>query len=167
MTQAQTESPPVTWDQRLEKYGWYEALANHVADFGVNLSVGEDERGQEVMLMNIENVQMTEPDPSGKLAIFGLKIEAEEAEGTVKIEVPLRKIVGNFHEAIATLVLRNDALSGKTSLERGPKNAHSGFFFFQILDIDRTKSTVDFAFRSGFNREDVERRRQLHTSRRN
>jgi len=158
-------SPPA-WDQRLEKYGWFEALANYVADYGVDLSIGTDERGSETMIMDIENVHLKEPDLKDESNLRGLKVNSDEGTGMVRIEVPFRHIVSNFSVAIDTLVVKRDRKTGDQALEQGPKNAHSGYFFFHVFNIDWPDTTkVEFGFRSDYTDEDVERRQRRRAGR--
>lgn len=158
MTQLVPETPVTDFDQRLEKYGWSKDLVDCAKDYGIELTIGQNEHGREMLVMCIEFAHMTKQEKAEGVTAYGLNVDANEGAGTTRLEIPQRYAVGGFAIAFTSLVIRKDHKSGKQFLEDGPAHAHSGLFFFHVIHIDHPDIVVKFAFRSDFNEEDVERR---------
>ncbi|HWP61281.1 MAG TPA: hypothetical protein VN495_01630 [Candidatus Paceibacterota bacterium] len=147
------------WDARLEKFGWFEKLMDRMVAYGIDLAIEKDPRGEDVLVMQIEQAQMTKPSMLGEFPVRSLQVEFDEASAATKIVVPWRCIVCGIYEAFRSIAIETDERTGERTLKERPKNTHSGYFFFQVLNIDRPNDKVEFAFRSDFNDEDLERRR--------
>lgn len=163
MSEAPTppESIPQKWDSKLERYGILEGLADYMKDYGITLRVGTDERGRECMLVDMENVHMTEGELLPPEEWISLRVAADEGAGTVRMEIPLRYVLARFAVAFTSYQIKNNPTTGEQEIEEGPKSAHSGFFSFVIYPIDdpRAENIKKYSFRTDYTDEDIERRR--------
>ncbi len=157
------ESIPQKWDQRLEKFGMIEALEGYLADYGITFRIAKDGRGHECMIVEMENVNY-DPAWGGELKdpekeYMGHNVQINDDAGTAKFTVPFRYVWAGFSEAIDSIQVKKDPETGERSLEQGPKNAHSGLFFFHIMDIDSPDKVMKYAFRTDYSDQDLARRR--------
>ena len=163
-----TEAPkpperiPHKWDQRLEKYGLLEGFDDYLSDHGITFRIGQDERGYDCMIVEMENVNYDErwggklEDPMSKY--MGHKVDIDEGAGIAKFEVPSRYVWAGFSEAIDTLQVRQDPKTGEQRISQGPET-HSGLFFFHIMNVDRPEKVMRYAFRTDYTDGDLARRR--------